>query len=339
MKLNITILGAGSMGAALAVHLAGNGHNITMWTPFRQEADTINTQRELPGRLPGVRVPDSVYCTDQMEEALREAQMVVLAVPAQTARESARQAAPYIKEGMVVASCSKGIEDNTCLLLSDVLEQELPQAQIAALSGPSYAIEIARGMPTAVVAAAAKLEVARAVQDAFMTPTFRVYTSDDILGVEMGGALKNVIAICAGISDGLGFGDDTKAALLTRGITEIARLGKAMGANPATFSGLTGMGDLILTCTGAHSRNRQAGRLIGQGKSVEEAIKEVNMVVEGISTTKPAYELATRMNVSMPITTEAYEVLFKGKDPRQAVIDLMTRDKKSENEELYSQEF
>jgi glycerol-3-phosphate dehydrogenase (NAD(P)+) len=305
-----------------------------MWTPFKEEADMINTAREHIHRLPGVIVPEGVICTDDLEKALDGAELAVLAVPSQTIRQNSRNISKYIKKNMIVVSCSKGIEEGTRMLLTDIIRQEIPQALPVALSGPSHAEEIARDIPTTVVAASENREAAELVQNIFMSPKFRVYTNSDVKGVELGGALKNVIALCAGISDGLGFGDNTKAALMTRGITEITRLGTAMGARPQTFGGLTGIGDLIVTCTSMHSRNRRAGILIGQGKSVKEALDEVKMVVEGVATAKPAYELGQEYNVDMPITREANEVLFNGKNPKQAVVDLMMREKKDEIEEL-----
>jgi glycerol-3-phosphate dehydrogenase (NAD(P)+) len=333
MNQNVCIVGAGSMGTAISILLSNNGHSVKIWSPFADEVEMLNKEKEHKQRLPGVSVPDSVYCTTDIEEALKDSDVVVLAVPAQTTRENSRNISRYIKKDQLVVTCSKGIEESTCMILSDVMKQEIPQARIGVLSGPSHAEEIARNVPTAVVAASEEKEAAELIQDIFMGSNFRVYTNPDIIGVELGGALKNIIALCAGISDGLGFGDNTKAALMTRGITEIARLGKAMGAKPQTFNGLTGIGDLIVTCTSMHSRNRRAGILIGQGKTVKEALEEVKMVVEGVASTKPAYELGLRLDVSMPITTEAYNILFRDKDPRQAVVDLMTRDKRHELEE------
>lgn len=334
MKKNIAIIGAGSMGTAISILLSKNGNSVRMWTPFKEEADMINTAREHIHRLPGVIVPEGVICTDDLEKALHGAELAVLAVPSQTIRQNSRNISKYIKKNMIVVSCSKGIEEGTRMLLTDIIRQEIPQALPVALSGPSHAEEIARDIPTTVVAASENREAAELVQNIFMSPKFRVYTNSDVKGVELGGALKNVIALCAGISDGLGFGDNTKAALMTRGITEITRLGTAMGARPQTFGGLTGIGDLIVTCTSMHSRNRRAGILIGQGKSVKEALDEVKMVVEGVATAKPAYELGQEYNVDMPITREANEVLFNGKNPKQAVVDLMMREKKDEIEEL-----
>ncbi|MEG6613276.1 NAD(P)H-dependent glycerol-3-phosphate dehydrogenase [Pseudoclostridium thermosuccinogenes] len=334
MKKSIAIIGAGSMGTAISILLSKNGNSVRMWTPFKEEADMINTAREHIHRLPGVIVPEGVICTDDLEKALDGAELAVLAVPSQTIRQNSRNISKYIKKNMIVVSCSKGIEEGTRMLLTDIIRQEIPQALPVALSGPSHAEEIARDIPTTVVAASENREAAEHVQNIFMSPKFRVYTNSDVKGVELGGALKNVIALCAGISDGLGFGDNTKAALMTRGITEITRLGTAMGARPQTFGGLTGIGDLIVTCTSMHSRNRRAGILIGQGKSVKEALDEVKMVVEGVATAKPAYELGQEYNVDMPITREANEVLFNGKNPKQAVVDLMMREKKDEIEEL-----
>ncbi len=333
MKRNIAIIGAGSWGTALSVLLAKNGHQVKMWSCFNEEVEMLNKTREHLHKLPGVVVPNGVQCTGDVEEALRGAEAVVMVIPSQTIRKNAKDISKYIKPGAIVVSCSKGLEDETGLRLSEVLKEEIPDASIVALSGPSHAEEVGKDIPTAIVAASEVKAAAEYVQDMFMSPKFRVYTNPDITGVELGGALKNVIAMCAGISDGLGFGDNTKAALMTRGITEISRLGESMGANIQTFSGLAGIGDLIVTCTSMHSRNRRAGILIGQGKTVKEAIDEVKMVVEGVTTTKAAYELAAKKNVEMPITTQAFEVLFNGKNAKQAVVDLMMRDKKFEIEQ------
>lgn len=330
MNRDVAIVGAGSMGTAMAVLLSQNGNNVKLWSPMQDEINMLKANREHVTRLPGVKVPDKVEFTNDIAFAVKDADVVVLAVPSQTTRQNCRTLSKLILKDTIVVTCSKGIEDGTCKLLSEIMQEELPENNVAVLSGPSHAEEIGRDIPTTVVAASEMLEVAKFLQDLFMTPNFRVYTNTDVIGVELGGALKNIIALCAGISDGLGFGDNTKAALMTRGIAEISRLGVAMGGNADTFAGLTGVGDLIVTCTSMHSRNRRAGILIGQGKSVQEALDEVNMVVEGVATTKPAYELAKRLGVSMPITNQAYSILFEGKDPRYAVVDLMTRDKKTE---------
>lgn len=330
MNRNVAIIGAGSMGTAMAILLSKNGNNVKLWSPMKDEISMLKTNREHITRLAGAKIPENVVFTNDIEIAVKGCEVLVLAVPSQTTRQNCRTLSKIISKNTVVVTCSKGIEDGTCKLLSEIMQDELPQNDVAVISGPSHAEEIARDIPTTVVAAAEKIEVAKFLQDLFMTSNFRVYTNTDVIGVELGGALKNIIALCAGISDGLGFGDNTKAALMTRGIAEISRLGVAMGGNADTFSGLTGIGDLIVTCTSMHSRNRRAGMLIGQGKSVQQALEEVNMVVEGVATTKPAYELARKLGISMPITNEAYSILFEGKDPRVAVVDLMSRDKKTE---------
>ena len=330
MNKKVAIIGAGSMGTAMAVLLSKNENDVSLWSPIQDEIDMLKDKREHITRLPGVKVPETIKLTTDMAQAVKDCEVVALAVPSQTTRQNCNALAKLISKKAIVVTCSKGIEDGSCKLLSEIMAEELPENPIAVLSGPSHAEEIGRDVPTTVVAASEDIKIAQVLQDLFMTPTFRVYTNTDVVGVELGGALKNVIALCAGVSDGLGFGDNTKAALMTRGIAEISRLGEAMGGSSETFAGLTGVGDLIVTCTSMHSRNRRAGILIGQGKSVDEALKEVNMVVEGVATTKPAYTLSQKLNVSMPITEEAYRVLFEGKDPRQAVIDLMTRDKKTE---------
>jgi len=334
MNKNIAIIGAGSWGTALAIHLAKSGHKVKMWSVFKEEVDMINKVREHTDKLPGVPIPNGVAATDDVQQAIDGADAVVMVVPSHTIRANSKDISKYIKDGTIVVSCSKGIEEGTGLRLSEIIKQEIPQCEVVALSGPSHAEEVSREVPTAVVAASENIKAAEFVQDIFMSPKFRVYTNSDIIGVELGGSLKNSIALCAGISDGLGFGDNTKAALMTRGIAEITRLGVSMGARRETFAGLAGIGDLIVTCTSMHSRNRRAGILIGQGKSLKEAVDEVKMVVEGVTTTKAAYELAMKKEVVMPITTEAYNVLFNGKNAKQAVADLMTRDKKNEVEIL-----
>ena len=329
---NISIIGAGSMGSAVSILLAGNGHKVEMWTPFKEEADMINNKREQTEKLPGAIIPDGVFCTDDLERVLSFSDVLVMVIPSQTIRENAKTIAGIIKGQKKTVSCfSKGLEKGTGYRMSEVISQELgSNVNIVAMSGPCHAEELSKGVPTAYVAASADKESAEFIQDIFMSPMFRVYTNPDITGVELGGSIKNVIALCAGISDGLGFGDNTKAALMTRGIAEISRLGKAMGAQVETFSGLAGIGDLIVTCTSMHSRNRRAGILIGQGKPVDQALKEVKMVVEGVYTTEPVYKLSQKLDIRMPITAEAYEVLFNNKNPRQAVVDLMTRDRKKD---------
>ncbi len=337
MSKKISIIGAGSWGTALAILLSKNGHSVSMWSCFKDEVEMINSAREHTQKLPGVAIPQNVLCTSDLEQALYNSEAAVMVVPSQTIRSNARLISKYINKDGVVVSCSKGLEEGSGLRLSEVIGQEVPQARVVVLCGPSHAEEVAREIPTTVVSACQDKPSAEYVQDLFMSSKFRVYTNPDVVGVELGAALKNVIALCAGISDGLGFGDNTKAALMTRGMTEIGRLGVAMGGKIHTFAGLSGIGDLIVTCTSMHSRNRRAGILIGQGKSMDEAVKEVKMVVEGITTAKAAYELSVSKDISMPITAEAYNVLFNGKSAKQAVMDLMTRSKKHEMEEVASE--
>lgn len=332
MNRKISVIGAGSMGTAVSILLANNGHSIKMWSLFKEEVDMINNLREQTEKLPGAKVPDSVFCTSDLEEVLSWSDILIYVIPSQTIRENARNMASFIKGGKVIGCFSKGLEKGTGFRMSQVIGQELSEASIVAMSGPCHAEELSKGIPTAYVAASENKQSAALIQDLFMSNKFRVYTNPDIIGVELGGAVKNIIALCAGISDGLGFGDNTKAALMTRGIAEISRLGVALGARIQTFSGLAGIGDLIVTCTSMHSRNRRAGILIGKGRSVEEALAEVKMVVEGVYTTEPVYRLSKELDVKMPITTEAYEILFNGKDAREAVVDLMSRDKTHELE-------
>ncbi len=329
----VSIIGAGSWGTSLSILLAGNGHDVRVWSLFQNEVDRLNEEREHKDKLPGAKIPESVEFTTDIEKCLQGHDVIVLVVPSQTVRESARRLVPYVSKDDIVVLCSKGLEEKSGLRLSEVVLSELPEVQVVALYGPSHAEEVAFGIPTTVVSASYNQEAAMVVQDIFMSPAFRVYTSSDLIGTEIGAALKNVIALCAGICDGLGYGDNSKAALMTRGITEIARLGIVMGANAKTFSGLTGIGDLIVTCTSKHSRNWQCGNLIGKGHTVDEAQKEVRMVVEGVSATRAAKELSERYKVNMPISQEAYQILFEGKDCRKAVYDLMTRSRKHETED------
>lgn len=331
MKKTLSIIGSGSWGTALAILLSSNSHNVRLWSYHQHEADMLNMFREHKTKLPGVIIPDDILCTSDIEEALHNTDVTVLAVPSQTVRQNSELISKYIRSGAVVVCCSKGLEQHTGLRLTQVINQQMSDCIPVVLSGPSHAEEVSRNIPTAIVAASEDIAAAKMVQDIFMAPNFRVYTNSDVIGVELGGALKNVIALCAGISDGLEFGDNTKAALMTRGIAEMTRLGVAMGANAETFAGLSGIGDLIVTCTSMHSRNRRAGILIGQGKTLDQAHAEIQMVIEGVSTTQAAYDLAVANNISMPITVEAYYILFEGKKPKQAVTDLMTRDKKHES--------
>lgn len=328
----VSIIGAGSWGTSLAILLTKNGHDVRVWSLFQKEVDMLNHEREHKNNLPGIIIPDSIKFTTDIKECLEGHEYIVIVVPSQAVRESCRLFMPYINKNDLIIICSKGLEEKTGLRLSEVVLSEIPNIKPVALYGPSHAEEVAIGIPTTVVSASPNREAARKVQDLFMSPNFRVYTSLDLVGAEMGSALKNIIALCAGICDGLGYGDNSKAALMTRGITEIARLGKAMGARSKTFAGLTGIGDLIVTCTSSHSRNLRAGRLIGKGYTVKEAQNEVKMVVEGISATRAAKELADKHHVSMPIIHEAFNILFEGKDCRKAVYDLMTRSRKHETE-------
>ena len=328
--MKIAVIGSGSWGCAAAILLANNGNDVYLWSWQQAETDRLSADRENKEVLPGKKFPDNITCSHDMELCVKDAGLIVTVAPSPATRTTAKQLAPYVKEGQVLVNLSKGLEEATLMRLSEVYESEIPQAKVAVMSGPSHAEEVSMGLPTTNVVAAKDKETAEYIQNIFMDETFRVYTSDDIAGVELGGALKNVIALCAGICDGIGYGDNTKAALMTRGIAEIKRLGVAMGAKAETFAGLSGIGDLIVTCTSMHSRNHRAGILLGKGYSLEETLSEVKMVVEGVNTAKAAYNLSRKYDVSMPITAEAYSILFGGKDPKQAVCDLMTRTKAAE---------
>ena len=328
----IAVIGSGSWGTAVALMLARNGKRVNLWSWKQEEAERLSRDRENKEFLPGIAFPETVFCSSDMGRCLTGSRLAVLASPSHAIRQTAKTMAPYITEGGKILIISKGLEEGSLLTLSQVVASEIPHANIAVMSGPSHAEEVAVSMPTTNVVASRCRKTAEEIQDIFMNDVFRVYTHNDVLGVELGGAIKNVIALCAGIADGLGFGDNSKAALMTRGIAEIARLGVAMGAKRETFSGLSGIGDLIVTCTSVHSRNRRAGILIGQGVPLSEALDQVHMVVEGVKTTSAAYALAQKYNVNMPIVSEAYKVLFEGKSPRKAVTDLMLREKKRESE-------
>ncbi|MEE0627234.1 MAG: NAD(P)H-dependent glycerol-3-phosphate dehydrogenase, partial [Lachnospiraceae bacterium] len=285
-------------------------------------------------KLPGVKIPEDMVFTSDMETAIKEKDFLVLAVPSAFTRGTARRMKPFVGERQIIVDVAKGIEEDTLMTLSQQIEEEIPQADVAVLSGPSHAEEVGRGLPTAVVIGAKTEETARYLQEMFMNHVFRVYISSDMLGMELGGALKNVIALAAGIADGMGYGDNTKAALITRGIAEIARLGVKMGGALESFTGLTGIGDLIVTCASVHSRNRKAGYLMGQGKTMEEAMAEVKMVVEGVYSAKAAAKLGKKYGVALPIVDKVNEVLFEGKDPKEAVDELMLRDSKAEHSAL-----
>ena len=330
----ICVLGAGSWGSALALSLAKKGYDVTMWTLSQEQADKVNLTKENIDYLPGVLFPNNIILTTNIEEAVINSKLIVLAVPSQAIRSVCNQIKPFIKDNQILVDVAKGLERGSRLRLSQVCEEELPNNPYVALSGPSHAEEVARDIPTTLVVACENVDIAQEVQDIFMSPKLRVYTNPDVIGVELGGALKNIIAFGAGICDGLGYGDNTKAALMTRGIREISRLGIALGADSSTFSGLSGIGDLIVTCTSMHSRNRRAGILIGQGKSLDETLKEVKMVVEGITATEVAYDVANKMDIDMPITSAIYSVLYEGKNANEVVVNLMMRSKKHEIEEV-----
>ncbi|MGN0406384.1 MAG: NAD(P)H-dependent glycerol-3-phosphate dehydrogenase [Bariatricus sp.] len=330
----IGIMGAGSWGTALAILLSNNGHDVTVWSIDKKEVEMLSEKREHASKLPGVVIPDKIVFTNEIQEAILEKDVVVLAVPSPFTRSTARNMKPFVKEGQILVNVAKGIEESTLMTLSEQIEEEIPQANVAVLSGPSHAEEVGRRLPTTVVVGAKKRETAEYLQSIFMSEVFRVYTSPDILGIELGGSLKNVIALAAGIADGLGYGDNTKAALITRGIAEISRLGVKMGGKIESFTGLTGIGDLIVTCASVHSRNRKAGYLMGQGKTMQEAMDEVQMVVEGVYSAKAAKRLAEKYEVSMPIVEEVNKVLFEGKKAEEAVRELMLRDGRIEHPAL-----
>ena len=326
----ISLLGAGTWGSALAILLSGNGHDVTIWTKIEKEAKGLAENRNNLRNLPGAVLPETVKITLDMEEACKDRDLIVMAVASPYIRQTAKEAAPFIREGQILVNVSKGIEDRTLYTLSQVIKEEIPQADVAVLSGPSHAEEVSRGVPTTVVVGAETKATARFVQDIFMNDVFRVYTSPDITGIELGGSLKNVIALAAGIVDGLGFGDNTKAALMTRGMAEISRLGIQMGGKMETFAGLSGFGDLFVTCTSKHSRNWNAGYLMGQGKSMEEAMQQVNQVVEGVNSARAALELAKQHGVEMPIVEQINLLLFEKKSAKDALSDLLMRDRRKE---------
>ena len=338
MEKEIGIVGAGSWGIALAYLLRNNGHKVTVWSRRQETVDKLRAYHGNEDKLPGVILDDSVEFTCNMEEAVRDKDLIVLVVPSAHMRETVKLMAPFVdgndEHQQIIVNCSKGIEEQSLMVMSDVILDEIPGCQVCVMSGPSHAEEVGKGMPTSIVVGAFDKETARLVQNVFMSNVFRVYISPDMLGIEIGAALKNVIALAAGIADGYGLGDNAKAALITRGIAEIGRLGMAMGGKFETFSGLSGIGDLIVTCASMHSRNRRAGILIGQGKSMQEAMDEVKMVVEGVYSAKAARLLAEKYDVEMPIVTAVNQVLFEGKSPAEALNDLMIRDKKIESSNL-----
>lgn len=328
---NVGIIGAGSWGTALAKNLANNGHQVTIWSIMEDEIHMLKEHREHLDKLPGVKLPKDMEFTCDIKEVIAEKDMLVLAVPSIFTRSTAKAMAPFVTDGQIIVCVAKGIEEGTLMTISEVVEDEIPNADVAVLCGPSHAEEVGSGLPTTIVAGAKTRQTAEFIQDTFMNESFRVYTSPDILGMELGGSLKNVIALAAGMADGLGYGDNTKAALITRGIAEISRLAVAMGAKPETLNGLTGIGDLIVTCQSKHSRNRRAGMLMGQGMTMEEATKEVKMVVEGVYSAKAALALAKKYYVTMPIIEQVNLVLFEDKSAKEAVTDLMVREKRAES--------
>ena len=328
---DIGVIGAGSWGTALALLLSKNGHRVTVWSIMESEIEMLSKEHEHKDKLPGVKLPEDMEFTTDLEATVKKSEVLVLAVPSPFTRETSKNMSSYVKEGQIIVNVAKGIEENTLMTLSEIIEEEIPQAEVAVLSGPSHAEEVGRGIPTTIVVGAKKKKTAQYLQNIFMNKVFRVYISPDVLGIELGAALKNVVALAAGIADGLGYGDNTKAALITRGISEIARLGTTMGGRWETFTGLTGIGDLIVTCASMHSRNRRAGILIGKGYTMDEAMKEVNMVVEGVYSAKAAMGLAEKYSVQLPIIEQVNEVLFNGKSAAEVVESLMLRDKKVEN--------
>lgn len=328
-----TILGMGGFGLALAVMLNNFNHEVTVWSDFESEIETIRKDGENKQKLPGVKISSAITLTNDIS-AVKDCNIVIFGVPTRFVRTVAKKAAPFVSENTVIVNTSKGLEDGTFKRMSQVLKEELPDSPVVVLTGPSHAEEVAIGMPTTVTVASENVKYADYIQSVMSNSLFRIYISEDIIGCEVGGSLKNVIALCAGVCDGMGCGDNTKAALMTRGITEIARLGVAMGAHSETFAGLTGIGDLIVTCTSMHSRNRRAGILIGQNVSPDEAVRRIG-TVEGYDCTKVAYELAQKLGVDMPITEQCYKVLYNGVNPRTALSNLMERPKRHETETVW----
>ena len=329
--MKTTVIGDGGWGTALAMVLERNGHDVTVWGPFPEYLEEVKTAGENKTYLPGVPVPASLKWTANHEEAVKSADLVVLVVPSRFYKPVVESFKPYISKDTLIVSATKGLDEQTHERMSEVAEQALGRP-IAVLSGPSHAEEVARGVPSAVAIAAADHAIAEQIQDFFVNDTFRVYTLDDVVGVELGGALKNVIAVAAGIGDGMGFGDNSKAALMTRGIAEITRLGVALGAKPETFTGLSGIGDLMVTCMSRHSRNRGVGERLGKGETLEEIMASMKMVAEGVWNCQAAKELAAELGVPVPITEQVNAVVHEGKDPREAVMALMARAPKPEGE-------
>ena len=326
----IGVIGAGSWGTALAWLLTNNGHEVTLWSHREEDARLLQKERENKSKLPGVIFQENLQVTGDLKSAVEDKEVLVLAVPSPAVRSTSQKLTSYVRRDQLIVNVAKGVEAESLLTMSQMIEQVIPQANVAVLSGPSHAEEVGKGLPTTCVIGAKEKQTAEYLQEIFMSPVFRVYTSPDILGIELGAALKNVIALAAGVADGMGYGDNTKAALITRGIAEISRLGIAMGARAETFFGLSGIGDLIVTCASVHSRNRKAGYLMGKGYTMQEAMDEVKMVVEGVHSAKAALSLSEKYHVEMPIIMEVNKVLFENKKAADAVNELMLRMKKDE---------
>ncbi len=330
----VGILGAGSWGTALGLLLESNGFEVIIWSIDQAEVKMLQEEREHVTKLPGITLPDTMVITGNIQETIEGVEFCVLAVPSPFTRSTARLMKPYVAQDQIIVDVAKGIEETTLMTLSEQIQEEIPQAKVAVLSGPSHAEEVGKGLTTSVVVGAKEKKIAEYIQAAFMNEKFRVYINPDVLGIELGGSLKNVVALAAGVADGLGCGDNAKAALITRGVAEMCRLGIAMGGKAETFAGLTGIGDLIVTCSSEHSRNRRAGYLIGQGMTMEEAQAEVKMVVEGVYSAKAAKKLGIKYHVKMPLVDEVNKVLFEGKSAQMALKDLMLRDGITEHEDL-----
>lgn len=334
----VAVLGAGSWGTALSIVLSDNGHDVRLWTHRKEQAEAINTTHKNENYLE-IMIPEQIVAYDDLDEAVKDADVIVIVVPTKAMREVCQKLNKVLRHAVTIIHASKGIEPETLKRVSEVISEEIDHyayEDIVVLSGPSHAEEVAKRQPTTVTVSAVSSEHAKIAQDLFINESFRVYTSTDIIGIELGGALKNIIALGAGISDGLGYGDNAKAALITRGLAEITRLGTSLGANPLTFLGLPGVGDLVVTCTSVHSRNWRAGNLLGSGKEIDEVLSQMGMVVEGIRTTKAAHQFAKKQGVEMPITTGIYQVLFEGKNPRDVVENLMNRSKREEMDDFAS---
>ena len=327
----VAVIGAGSWGTALSVVLHNNGHEVTIWSIVKDEIDMLREKHEHVDKLPGVKLPDDMEFTTDLKGACEGKDMLVLAVPSPYTRSTSKMMAPFVKDGQLIVSVAKGVEEETLMTLSQIIKDEIKNCRVAVLCGPSHAEEVGRCIPTTCVAGSDDKEIAEYVQNIFMNENFRVYTSSDVMGMELGAALKNVVALAAGIADGLGYGDNTKAALITRGIAEISRLGVKMGCSRSTFNGLTGIGDLIVTCASMHSRNRRAGILMGQGKTMDEAMAEVKMIVEGVYSAKAAKALGEKYEVDLPIIDQVNKILFENKPAAEAVKDLMLRDRRDES--------